>query len=91
MAAKLNAHPGVKAAIQSAGMTTREYLLFSWSIVHNGMAAWALSQPGGKLPPGTSKANVDFYNRHAAELAALGKATGDDECNGEPAEEESDE
>lgn len=41
--AKLNATPGVRAAIQSAGMTTREYVVFSMSVFHNEMAAWALS------------------------------------------------
>ena len=39
-AAKLNAAPDAKAAIQSAGMTARDYIVFSWSLVHNGWAAW---------------------------------------------------
>lgn len=46
-AARLDAVPGVKAAIQSAGMATREYVVFTWSLFQNAMAAWALSQPGG--------------------------------------------
>ncbi len=50
--ARMNAVAGVKAAIQSAGLTTREYLLFGFSVFQNGMAAWALSQPGGKLASG---------------------------------------
>ena len=78
--ARLNAQPGAKAAIQSAGMTTREYVVFSWSIIHTGLAAWALSQPGGKLPAGASKANVDFYRKHEAGLKSLGSSKSRDAC-----------
>lgn len=87
MVVQLNAAPGAQAAIQSAGMATREYVLFTWSIGYNGLAAWALSQPGGKLPAGASKANVDFYNRHEAELQQL-EGPKDDGCDGDQAEEE---
>jgi hypothetical protein len=72
MVAEINATAGAQAAIRSAGLTTREYVVFMFSMLQNGMAAWALSQPGGKLPPGVSKSNVDFYNKHEAALAALG-------------------
>lgn len=58
--ARIDSLPGTKTAIKSAGMTTREYLLFTWSVFQNGVAAWTLSQPGAKLPPGTSMANVNF-------------------------------
>jgi len=80
VASKLDAFPGAKNAIQSAGMTTREYVVFSMSLLHNGLAAWAASQPGGKLPPGASKANVDFYNKHKTELEKLGELRKDDDC-----------
>lgn len=86
MVAKLDAVPGARKAIQSAGMTTREYVVFSMSLLHNGLAAWAASQPGGKLPAGTSKANVDFYNRHKAELEKLSTLQPKDECGEEPEE-----
>ena len=88
MAAALDGVPGAKAAIQSAGMTTREYVLFMWSLMHNGLAAWAISQPGGKLPAGTSKANVEFYQQHEAELQQLEALKLDDDCDEEPVEEE---
>jgi hypothetical protein len=81
MTAKLNAQPGAKAAIASAGMTTREYVVFSWSLMQNGLAAWAVSQPGGKLPAGVSKANVDFYKRNEAALQQLQGAGGDADCD----------
>lgn len=88
MVAKLNSRPGAQAAIQSAGMTSREYVVFMFSMMQNGMAAWALKQPGGKLPPGVSQANVDFYNKHETAMAQIGK---DDACNGESGDEDSDE
>ena len=90
--ARINAVPQAKAAIQSAGMTTREYLVFSLSLFQSGMAAWALTQPGGTLPPGVSKANVDFYRSHEQALKKLAPQQGSDDCDDreeeEPAEEE---
>jgi hypothetical protein len=85
MVAKMDAVPGARAAIQSAGMTTREYVVFMWSTLHNGMASWAASQPGGKLPPGTLQSNVDFVRKHEAEMSGLGE---NDPCDEESAEEE---
>jgi hypothetical protein len=67
-AAALDSVPEVRTAIRSTGMTTREYLVFSFSMFQNGMAAWALSQPSGTLPPGTSMANVNFYRAHEAAI-----------------------
>ncbi len=80
MVAKLNSVPGIQAAIQSAGMTSREYVVFMFSMMQNGMAAWAVSQPGGKLPPGISQANVDFYKKHETAMAQIGEGDpcGDD-------------
>ena len=72
LVAKLNAVPGAQAAIQSAGMTTREYIVFMWSMMESGLSAWAVKQ-NGKLPPGVQQANVDFYNKHEAAMAALGE------------------
>ena len=81
--AKLNAVPGAQSAIQSAGMTTREYVVFMWSMLHNGLAYWAVSQPGGKAPPGTLQANIDFYKKNEAKMAALGQNDPCDEESGE--------
>ncbi|HEX9706553.1 MAG TPA: hypothetical protein VGA24_02845 [Steroidobacteraceae bacterium] len=79
--AKLDATPGAKAAVQSAGMTTREYIVFAFSLIQNGLAAWTLDQPGGTLPPGISQANVDFFREHAAEMEELGAESGDASCD----------
>jgi hypothetical protein len=81
MAAKLDGVPGARAAIQSAGMTSREYVVFSLSLLQNGMAAWAVDQPGGKLPPGVSKANVDFVKKHDAELKQLKPLSSKGSCD----------
>jgi len=89
--ARINAVPQAKAAIESAGMTPREYLVFSFSLFQSGVAAWALSQPGGTLPPGVSKANVDFYRAHEQALKKLAPQEDSDSCDDrddESAEEE---
>lgn len=86
--AELDSVPGAKGAIQSAGMTTREYVVFSFSLLQNGLAAWAISQPGGKLPAGVSKANVDWYNKHKAELEKLEALRKGDACEEEAEEGE---
>ncbi len=78
MVALFNSHSGVKAALQGAGMTTREYIVFSMSIFQTGMASWALSQPGGKLPPGVSMANVNFYRKNEVAMSRL--STDSDDC-----------
>jgi hypothetical protein len=69
--ARLDKVPGASAAVHSAGLTTREYVVITWSLVQSGLAAWSLSKPGGRLPPGVSMANVDFYRAHAPAIEAL--------------------
>ena len=81
MAARIDGVPGVKAALKAAGMTSREYLVFSWSLFQNGMAAWALEQPGGQLPPGVKMANVKFYRAHEAEVKKLDELTTHTDCD----------
>ena len=72
MVAKLNGITGAQGAVQSAGMTTREYVVFMFSMMESGLSAWAVAQ-SGKLPPGVQQANVDFYKTHEAQMAALGE------------------
>jgi hypothetical protein len=81
MAARMDGVPGVKAALRTAGMTSHEYLVFSFSVFQNGMAAYALDQPGGKLPPGVKMANVKFYRAHEAELNKLGEINQQASCD----------
>lgn len=80
LGARLDTIAEARAAIESAGMTTREYMVFSLSLFQNGMAAWALSQPGGTLPPDTSMANVEFVRANEATLQELGSLTQSDDC-----------
>jgi hypothetical protein len=80
-AARMDGVPAVKSALKAAGMTSREYLVFSWSVFQNGVAAWTLEQSGGKLPPGVKKANVTFYRAHEAELKKLGELTKQANCD----------
>lgn len=81
MVAKLNATAGVRAAIQSAGMTPREFVVFSLSVFQAGMADWALSQPGGKLAPEVAMQNVTFYRKHQAEMKKIGESAKASECD----------
>lgn len=87
MVAELEDTPGAKDALQSAGMTMRDYVVFSLSLLQTGFAAFAASQPGAVLPPGVSKANVDFINAHRTEIERLGEI-GSQACDGAAEEEE---
>jgi len=80
MVRSLNAWPGASNAIRAAGMTPREYIVFSWSLLHNALAAWSAGESGGSLPAGVSQANVDFVSRHEAELQRLSAATAGEDC-----------
>lgn len=80
MVAKFESVPGARAAVQGAGMTLREYVVFTLSLLQNGLASWAVQQPGGKLPPGVAKANVDFVQAHDAELKRLQQYSRNDDC-----------
>lgn len=86
---RFNAVGGAQAAVKAAGMTTREYVVFTWSLFQTGMAAWALDQPGGKLPAGVSKANVDFYKQHEAAIQKLKPAKKSGDCDDEASGDDS--
>ncbi len=85
--ARLDATPGARDAIEAAGMTTREYIVFSFSMMQSGLAAWGLEQPDGKLPAGVSEDNVEFYRKHASELQRLAEETDDSGCDAEAPED----
>lgn len=85
LVAKIDASPQMRQAIQSAGMSTREYAVFSLAMLQAAMASWALDQPGSKPAPGVSMDNVAFYRRNAATLAKIGKESeaAESSCNGD--------
>lgn len=85
MAARMDRVPAVKAAIQSAGLTTREWVLFSFATLQTGMAVWAQEQ-GGALPPDVSRANADFYRRNRAKIEGI--APLEDGCDDSSEEED---
>ena len=74
-ASRIDAVPGARAAVQSAGLTSREYVLFAFSLIENAFASYALEQPGGKLPPGVSMKNIDFLHQHAGVIEQLANET----------------
>jgi hypothetical protein len=81
MVARIEAIAGAKAALQAAGIASREYVVFTFSLLQNGLASWAMNQPGGKLPAGVLQANVDFMRKHDAALKELGSLTKDGDCD----------
>ena len=78
--ARLEAIPGARAVLQSAGLATREYVVIGWSLLQAGITAWSLAQPGGKLPAGVSMANVTFYRAHEPVITSLGAASRSRDC-----------
>ena len=76
MAAMYDGHPGLKRAISSAGLTTREFVTFIQSMFQAGMGAWMVEQQGGKfdkVPAGIPHENIRFYQQHRAELDRIGE------------------
>ena len=67
-----DAKPEARRAITGAGLTTREYVVFTFALFQAGMGAWMVEQQGwSKLPPEFARANVEFYQRHRASLDSL--------------------
>jgi hypothetical protein len=77
---KVEAIPGAKNAIESAGLTTHEFVVFTFTLVQSSGAAFALGKPGVQLPPGVSMANVNFVRTHQAAIEQLNADT-DGQCN----------
>ncbi len=71
MAARIDRIPAAKAAIASAGLPTREFVVFMFAAFRAGLAVWAAEQPGGELPPGVSKANVEFYRANREKIEGI--------------------
>jgi hypothetical protein len=78
--ARIDAVPGAKAAIQGAGLTSREYVVLSFALLENGMASYLMQTPGGKMPENINPANVEFVRKHSAELHQLANETEDESC-----------
>ncbi|MGH7520642.1 MAG: hypothetical protein ACREMI_05145 [Gemmatimonadales bacterium] len=72
IAAKYDSIPAARRAISAAGLTTREYVVFTFALFQAGMGAWVVEQQGwSKLPPDVARANVEFYQRHKAQIDSV--------------------
>lgn len=81
-AAAFDRYPAAKSIVQAAGMTTREYVVFSLALLQAGLAAWGAEQSGGQ-PEGVSPANLAFYQRNEANLKKLETVTKQPYCESE--------
>lgn len=72
LAARLENHPGLSAALADAKITPREYAKFAISLV-GAHLAYEFVKTGviQKVPEGAPKINVDFVKAHEAEVAAV--------------------
>lgn len=77
MAAQFDAVPPMKKALASAGLTSREYAVFTLSLLQASFAAALMDAKGQyqlkELPKGTPRENVDFVRAHRAELQRYGE------------------
>ncbi len=64
--------PGVKKAVEDAGMTSREYWVFHLAMIY-GATGHIVLKSGGKLPEGYSKANTDFFAKHEEAFKTVDK------------------
>jgi hypothetical protein len=80
-AARIDAVPGAKAAVQSAGMTSREYVVFTFSLMQNGITSHLMDRPGAKLPAGTNPANVEFFRKHSADFEQFANERDEGGCD----------
>jgi hypothetical protein len=64
--------PGVKKAVEDAGMTSREYWVFHLAMIY-GSTGHMILKSGGKLPEGYSRANIEFFGKHESAFMAVDK------------------
>ena len=62
--------PGVKKAVEDAGITSREYWVFHLAMIYASTGHIVLKS-GGKLPKGYSKSNTEFYGKHERAFNAV--------------------
>jgi len=80
VASRMEAMPPVKAILSSVGISARDYVLTTFTLMEAG-AAYQI-QKAGKLPPNSelakdvSPANLAYIGSHQAQLRALEKADG---------------
>jgi len=69
---RIDGHPQAQKAIQSAGLSTRDYVLTMYCFVQSTLAL-LLKEDGGEKrdPPGASEENVVFVKNHLKEINRL--------------------
>lgn len=70
MAAYFDSHPITRNALRSAGMSGRDFVLFSMATMQAGMslAFSKMKMKGAKAPPPNLAANMAFYQAHQAQF-----------------------
>ena len=69
---RIDAHPEARTAIQSAGLSTRDYVLTMYCFVQSTQALLVREDKGRKqYPPGASEENVVFVRNHLKEINRL--------------------
>jgi len=72
LAGILERNHATRSALANAGITSREFVTFIFTLFQAGMAAWLVEQHGwDKLPPEIARDNVVFYQLHKTQLDSL--------------------
>ena len=76
IAAAFDSEPRIKSAINGAGMTSREYVTFLFSMMQAMFASMMVQMSGDQalagFPAGSAlKANIEFFNQHKDAFEAL--------------------
>jgi len=70
---QIEAHPELKSALKSAGLTPRHFVVITYALFANAVAIASKKAGAKQLPPGASAANIDFLEKHQKELEELQK------------------
>src|SRR5260370_7676848 len=69
---RIDEHPQARTAIESAGLSTRDYVLTMYCFEQSAQALFLKEEAGEKhFPPGSSEENVLFVNNHLKEITPL--------------------
>jgi type I restriction-modification system DNA methylase subunit len=72
MVAAFDKIPPIKNAVETAGLSTREFVLFQMALMSAAMGHYLVKQ-GQKLPPEFSAEHATFYKQHEEKFKALEK------------------
>lgn len=85
IAAAFDGEPRIKGAINGAGMSSREYVTFLFSMLQAMFGSIAVQMGGdealAQMPNGVLKQNIQFFLEHQDEFEALDTGDDDDDDN----------